>query len=96
MTLETVLALASRDGRVCPQPDWWARLYELLPETRTDAYGAIPAAPLILDAWQATGDEQKRLRLLEHLEWADRHGALRALHDFLAAMPDSAWHHAGD
>ena len=94
-SLATVRALASQDGRVCPKPAWWARLYELLPATHSDAYGSIPAAPLILAAWHETGDEQKWLRLVEHLEWAERHGALQAVHDFLAAMPESAWHHAG-
>lgn len=95
-SLAAVRALASQHGRICPQPDWWARLYELLPDTRNDGYGAIPPAPLILAAWHESGDEQKWLRLVEHLEWAERHGALQVVHDFLAAVPEDAWHHAGD
>ncbi len=96
VTLPTVLALASQDGRICPQPPQWARLYELLPDTRRDGYGWIPASPLILGAWGETGDEQKALRLREHLEWADRHGALDRVHAVLASLPESAWHHVGE
>jgi hypothetical protein len=56
--LSEILALASRDGRVCPKPAAWNRLYELLPDKRRDGYGFIPAAPFMLEAWAETGDEQ--------------------------------------
>lgn len=95
-TLEDLRALASRDGRVCPRPDAWRGLYDRLPHTRQDAYGAIPSPPLSLDAWNAATDEARRERLLEHFAWAAQHGALAALHDYLDALPESAWHHVGD
>lgn len=96
VTLPTVLALAAENGRICPKPPKWATLYELLPNTRRDGYGCIPAAPLILGAWWATADEQKISRLREHLEWANEQGALDRVHRFLAALPESEWHHAGE
>jgi hypothetical protein len=96
VTLAQVLALASEGGRVCPQPAMWGRLYELLPETRSDGYGSIPASPLMLAAWDDSRDEQKILRLREHLEWAERHGALGRVHAFLASLPEREWHHVGE
>jgi hypothetical protein len=96
ITLPVILALASEAGRVCPRPDAWSRLYALLPATRSDGYGAIPAAPLVLDAWHETTDEQKILRLREHLDWAETHGALAAVHAFLVSLPEGEWHHVGD
>ena len=95
-TLAEALALASENGRICPKPAQWANLYELLPQTRTDAYGSIPAAPLILGAWHESGDEQKALRLREHLEWAAGHGGLQRVCAWLASLRESDWHHAGD
>ena len=95
-TLADVLALASVDGRVCPKPPAWSALYERLPDTRQDSYGAIPPRPLVLAAWAQTGDEQKRQRLIEHLEWAARHGALAAVFAFLAGLREDQWHHVGD
>ncbi|MEZ0306734.1 MAG: hypothetical protein ACAH21_02335 [Ramlibacter sp.] len=96
VTLPVVVALAAEGGRICPKPQSWSRLYELLPDTRTDAYGAIPAAPLILAAWSETSDEQKAMRLREHLEWADQHGGLEKVHAYLASLPEGQWHHVGE
>ena len=83
LTLPVVLALAAQNGRVFPKPERWSRLYELLPNTRRDGYGFIPAAPLILGAWTETGDGQKN-------------GALEVVHSYLRALPEDAWHHVGE
>lgn len=96
LTLPTVLALAAENGRVCPKPSQWSRLYELLPNTRNDGYGSIPSAPLILAAWGESDDGQKIDRLREHLEWAAKNGALERIHSFLASLPENAWHHVGE
>jgi hypothetical protein len=94
--LQDLLSLASREGRVCPKPPAWRRLYELLPEKRRDGYGAIPPEPLMFEAWNAASDEQKRERLIEHFAWAENHRALHALHVCLNAMREDEWHHVGD
>lgn len=96
LTLPVVLALAAQNGRVCPKPERWSRLYELLPNTRRDGYGFIPAAPLVLGAWTETGDGQKIGRLREHLEWAQKNGALEVVHSYLRSLPEDAWHHVGE
>ena len=96
VTLPVVLALAAESGRICPEPQQWSRLFELLPETRHDGYGSIPGAPLILGAWEETGDEEKLMRFREHLEWAASHGALERVHSYLGSLSESEWHHAGD
>lgn len=95
-TLADALALASENGRICPRPTQWAGLYARLPETRNDGYGAIPASPLMDATWDGAGDEQKALRLREHLEWAAQHGGLGPVCAYLAALDENQWHHAGD
>lgn len=95
-TAQEVLALASREGRLCPKAGAWARLYALLPHTRRDAYGSIPPEPFILEAFDAATDDQKRHRFLEHIEWAQQHHALDEVHEFLATLADAEWHHVGD
>lgn len=96
VTLPTVLALAAENGRVCPKPPQWSRLYELLPNTRNDGYGLIPPAPLTLAARSDSDDGQKIDRLREHLAWAERNGALDRVHSFLASLPEHEWHHVGE
>jgi hypothetical protein len=90
--LEELLALARQEGRVCPLPASWRTLYELLPDVRHDAYGAIPAQPLFGDLWDSTTDDAKRERLREHLLWAMEHGAGRTVYDFLSRLPPESWH----
>jgi hypothetical protein len=50
-TKEEVLAEAQRNNRVCPQPQKWSELYELLPNKRRKGNGWEPSLPLILAAW---------------------------------------------
>jgi hypothetical protein len=95
-TVQEVLALASREGRLCPKPGAWARLYALLPHTRRDAYGSIPPEPFIAETFDTTTDDEKRHRFLEHVQWAHDHAALDDVHAFLAALAEAEWHHVGD
>jgi len=52
--------------------------------------------PLILAAWWDTPALTKAARLLEHLEWAERQGAIDVAYRFLASLPESDWHHVGE
>ena len=96
VTLDVVLAEAQKNRRVCPQPQRWNELYQMLPDTRRKGGGYEPAAPLILAAWWDTPAMLKMLRLREHIEWAERHGALDKVHAFLSEMPESEWLHLGE
>jgi len=92
ITLEATLALTQQDKRVCPMPQAWQRLYKLLPNTHRAGNRWEPPLPLILGAWDFSSDLDKRLRLQEHLRWADAHQALSAVHQFLDALPPDQWH----
>jgi hypothetical protein len=91
-TLEATLALTLQDKRVCPIPQAWQRLYKLLPDTQRVGNGWEPPLPLILGAWDFSSDLDKRLRLQEHLRWADAHHALPAVHQFLSTLTPDQWH----
>lgn len=96
LSVSQVLSLATRDGRVCPQPQEWNRLYELLPNRGRVGYGWEPALPLILAAWYDTPAILKMARLREHIEWAEEQGALSQVHAFLLSLPEEKWHHLGE
>jgi hypothetical protein len=95
-TLEEALALSRSNGRVCPQPQKWNSLYELLPNRVRVGGGWHPALPLILSAWWDTPDPSKAARLQEHLEWAAKHNSLESVYLFLASLTESEWHHVGE
>ena len=95
--VEALVLFCRENGRVCPLPMPWNRLWELLPEReRVDGGGWKPALPLILGAWAHTSSAAKAQRLLEHIEWADAHGVLEAADRFLRDLPESDWLHIGE
>lgn len=89
----SVHAIATKNDRVCPLPQPWNRLYDLLPGKSRAGGGWSPALPLILAAWDASTDAMKRERFLEHLDWAASHGALDAVAAFLEGLPEEQWLH---
>lgn len=94
--LEDVLLEVQKNNRVCPQPQKWQQLYEMLPNKKRSGTGWEPALPLILHAWSDTPAISKILRLREHIEWAKDHDCLHAIFTFLVNLPESEWHHIGE
>jgi hypothetical protein len=88
--LESVLDEATKEGRVCPQPSNWNKLWVLMGARQ----GGSPA-PLILAAWNFSSDLEKRLRLQEQIRWADANGDLQRVYDFIANLDDGDWYYGG-
>lgn len=95
-TLESTLNEAAKNDRVCPQPQKWQALYDLLPGKARVGGGYQPAAPLILASWWDTPSLQKMNRLREHIEWAANHECLELIHGFLVDLPESDWFHINE
>jgi hypothetical protein len=94
--LQALLDYCRNNRRNCPQPMRWNYLYQMLPAKRRVGAGFEPAAPLILAAWWEATDEQKQERLTLHLRWAETHGAIDEVAEFLRSLRQSDWHHADD
>ena len=94
--LQTLISFCSENERVCPQPDKWNELWKLLPNRSRQGSGWEPALPLILGAWHDTPALLKTFRLREHLEWADKHGTLDVVNEFLRNLAETDWHHQGE
>jgi hypothetical protein len=91
-----VMAEARRFNRVCPRPEAWLRLYELIPGKITSGPQWQPSPPVPAQAWRATSDMPKRMCLRDQVEWAEHHGALDVVMQFLQSLPEEQWHHVGD
>jgi hypothetical protein len=87
-TFVELIAEVSKDGRVCPQPTPWNRLWELLPERRRVGVGWEPP----LEAWWQTSDSDKRDRFHLHHRWASERGALDAATNLIPNMKPEDWH----
>ena len=87
---------ARRNNRLCPLPGPWQTVYELLPNKDYGPPGLQPMPPLTASALRTTPSLAKRMRLRDHIEWADAHGGLDAVYAFLKSLPEDQWHHMGE
>ncbi len=95
-TFKQLIEYCQAEGRICPLPEYWNQLWEMLPEKQRAGAGWLPAAPLILAAWWDSVPLAKAARLREHIVWAHNHNGLVRVAIFLRALPESAWFHIGD
>jgi len=93
---QALITYCSENKRVCPMPDNWNELWKMLPNRFRHGSGWEPSLPLIMAAWHDTPAMLKMIRLREHLEWAEKHGGLDAVDQFLRDLTEKDWHHLGD
>jgi hypothetical protein len=84
---------ARRNRRVCPAPEAWLQLYEMLPGKRQVGRTWEPQPPIPREAWEITASINKRMCLRDHIEWADKQGCLNEVLAFLKSLPEESWHH---
>jgi hypothetical protein len=94
--LTELLSYCRHNGRVCPRPQRWNELWEMLPARRRVGNGWEPALPLILGACWDTPALLKMLRLEEHIRHAEAHGTLSEVDRYLRALPETEWAHLSD
>ena len=81
----------SLEMRKCGNAD-----HAFTPGRRRVGSGWEPPLPLILAAWHTTSALSKKLRLEEHIRWAEENGALEAVAAFLHGLPEEDWNHIGE
>ena len=91
--LNALLVYVTEERRVCPQPQAWNRLFDLLPDKRRLGNGWEPPLPLISAAWDHTSDLEKRKRFHLHIRWAKDHGVFEQVNLFIRAIPLDQWCH---
>ena len=95
-SVESLVGYCRENRRVCPLPQQWKRLWEMLPNRTRIGAGWQPPLPLILAVWHETPAMLKMFRLTEHIEWAAQHGALETVASFLRELREENWFHIGD
>lgn len=96
LSLDEVMVVARRNNRACPLPPQWEAFHQLLPIRELHGHQLVAPQPITGPDWAAASPMQKRLRLRDQIEWAERTGALMAAYDFLLALPEEAWLHFSD
>lgn len=94
--IEDLLHYARANSRVCPLPNRWNELWEMLPGRKRVGSGWSPPAPLILGAWWHTSVVEKMVRLSDHLRYAEACGVMEDVDRFLRSLPENEWAHVDD
>jgi hypothetical protein len=94
--LQDLLNYVRENRRVCPVPQRWNELWEMLPDRKRVGNGWEPPLPLSLAAWWDTPAMLKMLRLEEHIRYADAHGMLPKVDLYLRGLQEEGWAHLGD
>jgi hypothetical protein len=89
--LESLLSYVKADDRICPNPQEWNMLWEMLPNKKRVGSGWEPALPLILAAWWDTPLLAKILRFEEHIRYAAEHGVLDEVDTYLRSLKPDQW-----
>ena len=92
LTVVEVMVEARKNNRVCPKPEKWQQLYDMLPGRKPSE----PPPPLVGAAWNGTPSIPKRMCFREHIEWAAGQGALQQVYTYMKSLPESDWHHMGE
>ncbi len=98
LTVESVMLVARKNNRVCPNPQQWdafcARLTEAAGRGGAKVREHLPAAATGA-AWSVTPPLTKRLCFREQIEWAGRHDVLEHAMVFVQGLPETDWLHMG-
>lgn len=86
-----LIEYCQQDYRISPKPDAWSDLWNMLPNKVDSPDGWQPDPPVILAAWSVAPGLMKLLRLEAHIKWADEHGAIDKVDEFLRSLPENKW-----
>ena len=95
-TVEQLITYCKDRNRVCPQPQFWNEMWNKLKDKKQIGAGWEPPLPLILAAWYEASASSKQYRLVQHLNWADKHGQLKEIADYLISLTEEQWFHIDD
>ena len=95
-SVDSIVAYCKENNRVCPVPQKWNELWEMLPSRKRKGSSWEPSPPLILAAWHDTPAMLKMIRLSDHIKWASEHGTLSEVSVFLRGLKEADWFHIED
>jgi len=88
---QALVKYCQEGGRFCPQPVYWDKLWQMLPDRKDK-----PPVPLILAAWWHAVGIEKMIRLRDHIVWADERGSIDEVDTYLRGLSEEQWFHGHD
>ena len=85
-----LLDYVCQKGRICPNPQEWQELWEMLPDKQQVGLGWNPPLPLILAAWSEPA-MFKEMRLEVHIRYAAEHHVIDQIDKYLRGLRPEQW-----
>ncbi len=82
--------------RICPQPQQWNELWNILVDKKQKGSGWEPSLPLILADWWDSSVQSKQERFTQHLKWAADHDQIEEISIYLFNLQEVDWFHLND
>jgi len=57
--VDDIMEYCRSNGRICPMPQEWNKLWKMLPDRVRDGAGWKPSMPLILGSWHESSPDMK-------------------------------------
>jgi hypothetical protein len=89
--LKNLLDYVKADGRICPNPQEWNELWEMLSDKQLTGSSTRPPVPLILGAWNYASNISKIIRLAEQINYAAKYGKLDEIDTYLRGLKSEQW-----
>jgi hypothetical protein len=89
---------SNKNARVCPVPEVWQKIYDMLPDK---IVGEYVNRPVCIPEFKSDSCRNSlflclRLDFREHLEWASTHGFIEEIYQLIHDLPEDQWLHIGD
>jgi hypothetical protein len=86
------------NSRICPIPEVWQKIYDMLPDKIVGEYVNHPVAmpEFKSDSCRTSLFLCLRLDFREHLDWASTHGVIEEVYHIIHNLPEEQWLHHGD
>jgi hypothetical protein len=95
-TPELLIAYCKEQFRICPMPQFWNVMSNLLPPRIIGNSTEKSPPPLILAAWHEAPAILKMLRLEEQIRWSFENGNFDKISDYLRRLKEDQWFHIGE
>jgi hypothetical protein len=90
MTKDELITYVSENGRICPNPQQWMALCEIIGANRP----GHSMVPLILAGWAYSSDTEKNARLIEQIEYAFtlKPEVVNRFSEYLVSLKPEQWY----
>lgn len=98
IAISLALKELDKNSRICPIPEVWQKIYNMLPDKIVGEYvnHPVPMPEFHSNDCRTSLFLCLRLDFRDHLYWASTHGVIEEIYQIIHNLPEDQWLHHGD